>query len=197
MRRDWVTYLFLIGLVFYSCKKDTQTQGIGIELNVNAGQTTDLTFFSDLSSDIQNYVDTTSYELDSFQMDFTGNGFHDVTFYSEKTKNQSSLSFKTTSQDFKFFSQPKSANRHIVKKYQFGEVISENYNISTNQLFIAQKNDSIDNNDWSDVKNQFIGFSFVSDSGYVRGVGWIQLSTSNYQSITIHNWGYKKLDTRK
>ena len=188
--------LCVIAVTILACSKDQAVAIVDDNLSLYAGQMNDLTYFSNLSVPFKNTQDSNIFEYDSIDIDINKDNIPDVAFVSVNLNEETYCEFKAINPDFRLFSDSSISNYFIIKKYDLGESIDQFHRLTSPNLYITLRNNDVDILDWNGTENKYMAFSYVADNGYIKGLGWIEVSISEYYNFTVHNWGVIENDVR-
>lgn len=188
-------FLLMTALVT-SCTKDETTGGVDDTLTLFAGQTNGLSYYSNLPSPFENIQDSNIFEYDSLDIDIDQDNIADVAFVSVNHNGETYCEFKAVNPNFKLFADSTFNDIFVIKKYEIGDNLDQFHSLTSPNLFVTLRNSDIDINHWNGTENQYMAFSYNSQDGYIKGLGWIEVSISQYYNFTIHNWGVIEKDVR-
>lgn len=193
-----LTFVFLILFVAISssCSKDGAFVDTSNDLSLTAGQVSGITYFSNLTYPLISDLDSQGINYSLVALDINQDNILDVSFELNNNPEESSIEFKSLNNQFNFYSDSLSNGRVIIKPYLKGESIEQFHELTSPNLFVSIKNDDVDFAEWNNTENQYMAFSYVADSGYVNGLGWLEVSITDYYNLTVHNWGIIENDLR-
>lgn len=193
-----IVFVFLVCGIISSCTKDENDAQIDSGIELYAGQIDGLTFYSNLDSLYHNTQDgkDTIFEYDSISIDINQDNTPDVAFVSMNHWSEVYCEFKSINPEFTLFADNNFENQFVIKRYEYGENINEFHTLTSPNLFVTHGDSSVDIRHWNGSDNKYMAFSYFSNNGYTKGLGWIEVSIANYYNFKVHNWGIKESDVR-